>query len=312
MKIIFMGTPEFSVPSLKALTDNKFNVCAVVTQPDKPVGRGGKILNSPVKNFALENNIPVFQFEKISKEGIETLKKLSPDIMITVAFGQILSTEILNIPPLGIINVHASLLPKYRGAAPIQWAIIKGENITGITIMKTEKGLDTGDILLTKTTKINPEETSGELAKRLSLLGAETLIEYLTNINKFIPKKQDEQTASYFPMLRKTDGEINWSLSATQINNLIRGVNPWPGAYTYYDNQILKIWKAAVVTDNAYKDKIEGEVLISDSKRGLFVKCGSNLLEILELQAINGKKMSAKAYLNGKHIPVGTVLTSQL
>ncbi len=312
MKIIFMGTPEFAVPSLKCLIEKGYNVCAVMTQPDRPVGRGGKIIISPVKQTAIQNKIPVYQFEKISKEGIEIIKNLSPDIIITAAFGQILSEELLKIPPLGVINVHASILPQYRGAAPIQWAVIKGEKITGITIMKTEKGLDTGDILYCEKTEIKPEETAGELTERLSYIGASALINYLNHYNQFLPQKQNEDTATYFPILRKTDGEINWNMPAESIYNLIRGVNPWPGAYTYYDNQILKIWKAKVIINNDYINKMDGEVIISDSKHGLQVKCGTNILDILELQTINGKKMSAKDFLNGKRIPTGTVFTTQL
>jgi methionyl-tRNA formyltransferase len=249
MKIIFLGTPHFAVASLKALIASNHKIIAVVTQPDRPRNRGEVIGFSPVKECALKNGLKVLQYEKISLEGAAELKGLDPDIMITAAYGQILSQEILNVAKYGVLNVHASLLPKYRGAAPVQWAIICGEQKTGVTIMKTDIGIDTGDILLAQEIKIGANETAGDMLNRLGVLGAECIIDALCLIENGMAKfiRQKHSDATRFAMLKKSDGLIDWSKSAAQIYNLIRGVNPWPGAFAHYDGRLLKIWESQIV-----------------------------------------------------------------
>ncbi|MBR2384787.1 MAG: methionyl-tRNA formyltransferase [Clostridia bacterium] len=305
MKIIYLGTPEFAVAPLKAIIESQnHDVVAVVTQPDRPVGRKNIITPPPVKVVALENDIPVFQYEKIRVEGVENLKSLHADIMITCAYGQILSKEIIDICPHGIINIHASLLPKYRGAAPIQYAVINGEKTTGVTVMQTEVGLDTGDILEAFETPIGESETAGDLFVRLSNMGAEKICSVLDKIEKgeIVPQKQDESKAFVVKTIKKEDALINFSKSALEIKNLINGMNPWPIAYTFANGKKLKIYRA--ITVDACGNV--GEVIKADKK--LYIACGEGAIEVLELQEEGGKVMNALSYLNGRKLKVGDIL----
>lgn len=309
MKIVFMGTPEFAVPDLKMLIDKKYEIAGVFTQPDRPKGRGKKLSAPPVKELALEYGIPVYQYLKVKKpEPVSVLKDINPDLIVVAAFGQILSKEILDIPKMGCINVHASLLPGYRGAAPIQWTIINGEQYTGITTMYMGEGVDTGDILLQEKIEIMPDETGAELTERLSHLGASLLDETIIKLEKGEVQrvKQDESKSSYYPILDKKLGLIDWSKKSLQIKDLIRAVDPWPGAFTHLNDGILKIWRASVLNDR-FNGK-PGEVLSGDDKNGLLVKTGDGVLKIEELQAPNSKRMNADDYLRGKPIDNGTIL----
>ena len=306
MRIVFMGTPEFAVPSLRALLDNGYNVVGAITQPDRPAGRGHKLTPCPVKVLAVEKGVPIYQFEKIKNEGVECLKQLAPDLVVTAAFGQLLSQEILDIPRYGTMNVHASLLPQYRGSAPINWCILNGEKVAGVTTMLTDIGMDTGDMLLKAETEIGELETAGELTARLSELGAQLLIETLKRYPEgdLKPTPQNEAEASYQPMLNKEMGHIDWTKSAQEIACRVRGLNPWPCAYTENENGRLKIYLARACTAKGEADP--GTVVVSGAKEGLFIACGDGWLEILEMQAPNAKRMAAKAYLQGKKIETGT------
>ena len=309
MRVAFMGTPEFAVPALRALLDAGCDVVAAFTQPDRPAGRGNKLTACPAKEFAASRGVPVFQFERIRlREGRETLAALRPDLCVTAAFGQILSQRVLDIPPLGTINVHASLLPRYRGPAPINWCIAMGERETGVTIMYTDAGIDTGDIVMARRTPIGELETAGELTERLSLLGAELLLEAIAAIGRgeVTRTPQDESLATHHPMLSREMGRIDWTLPAREIANRARGFNPWPGAYALLGGDILKIWRAKEAEGE--HSGAPGEMALSDPKKGLIVACGEGALEIVELQAPGGKKMQASAFLLGKPIQAGTVL----
>ena len=305
MRIVFMGTPEFAVPSLKALLDAGYGVVGVFTQPDRPVGRGHKLAACPVKKLAVERGVPVYQFERLrNEEGLACLRALAPDIVVTAAFGQILSQALLDVPKMGTVNVHASLLPAYRGAAPINWCILNGETRTGVTTMLTDAGVDTGAMLLRRETDIGETETAAELSVRLSQLGAELLIETLKGYiaGEIAPTPQDERLASRQPMLKKEMGLIDWTRSAKEIACQARGLDPWPSAYTDYLGGTLKIYRARPVEGEGDP----GTVLRSSAKEGLFVACGEGALEVLEMQAPGGKRMSARAYLAGKKIEPGT------
>ena len=305
MRVVFMGTPEFAVPSLKALLDADYGVVGVFTQPDRPVGRGHKLAACPVKKLALERGVPVYQFERLrNEEGLACLRSLAPDIVVTAAFGQILSQALLDVPKMGTVNVHASLLPAYRGAAPINWCILNGETRTGVTTMLTDAGVDTGAMLLRRETDIGETETAAELSARLSQLGAELLIETLKGYiaGEIAPVKQDERLASRQPMLKKEMGLIDWTRSAKEIACQARGLDPWPSAYTDCLGGTLKIYRARP----AMGEGEPGTVLRSSAKEGLFVACGEGALEVLEMQAPGGKRMSARAYLAGKKIEPGT------
>ena len=301
MKIVFMGTPEFAVPSLKMLLNYPgAEVAGVFTQPDRPKGRGNKLTASPVKQTALEAGIPVFQPEKIRKTGLEDLRKLEPDLCVTAAFGQILSREILDVPRLGNINVHASLLPKHRGSAPIAHAIMTGDRKAGVTTMMMDEGIDTGDILLQEETEIGESETCGELTERLSLLGAETLRKTLAEMEagtlKRIPQNHAEMT--YDPMLTKEMGHTDLSGSAEQIRGLINGLNPWPCVSISCTEGPLKLLRAVC----AEAEGVPGKILRADPKEGLVIACGTGAVRILELQAPGGKRMRAEDYLRGHSI----------
>ena len=309
-RVVFMGTPEFAVPSLRALADaGVYDIAGVFTQPDRPAGRGRKLTACPVKQFALERGLPVFQFEKIRRpEGVAQLKALAPDVMVTAAFGQILTQEILDIPAFGTLNVHASLLPGYRGPAPINWCIVNGEKQAGVTIMRTDAGIDTGDMLRARAVDIGELETAGELTLRLAGLGAgllaETLPDYLAG--RIAPVPQDPEKASYQPMLKKEMGLIDWTRPARGIACQVRGLNPWPCAFTQMGEGALKIYLAKALPCEV--EAAPGEVIVSGPKEGLIVRCGEGALEILEMQAPGGKRMPAKAYLAGKKIDAGTRL----
>ncbi|MHB1315644.1 MAG: methionyl-tRNA formyltransferase [Christensenellales bacterium] len=304
MRIVFLGTPDFAVPSLLAMVSNGYSVVAVFSQPDRPKGRGNKLAMPPVKEAALQHGIPVFQCEKIRQaENVSKLKELKPDLMVTAAFGQILSKEILDIPPLGCVNVHASLLPKYRGSSPIQWAIINGETETGITTMYTSLGVDQGDMILQKKTPILPDETAGGLFGRLSLLGAEVLLETLGLIRKGTAPRipQNEAEATRCPMLTKETGRIDWDMPPQQIINLIRGVSPWPGAYAKINGMAIKIWKASYAGDKP-DGAAPGEIICADREHGIIVCCFNGLLRIDELQLPGGRRMSGSDYLAGNNL----------
>lgn len=306
MRIVFMGTPEFAVPSLEILMENGYEVVGVFTQPDRPKGRGNKLTPSPVKVAAQKYGIPVLQPEKIRKTGVEDLRSLKPDLCVTAAFGQILSQEILDIPPMGNINVHASLLPKHRGSAPIAWAIMQGDPKAGVTTMMMDKGIDTGDMLLTAETEISETETCGELTERLSRIGAELLLETVKKMEdgslERIP--QDHEHMTYDPMLEKQFGIPEWTADANKVRGQINGLNPWPCVAVELEEGRLKLLRAALAEGTGKP----GEVLKADPKAGLVIACGNGAVSILELQAPGGKQMKASDYLRGHSIPVGTVL----
>lgn len=298
MRIVFMGTPEFAVPSLRTLLEFPgAEVVGVFTQPDRPKGRGNKLTPSPVKQAALEAGIPVFQPERIRKTGVEALRELKPDLCVTAAFGQILSREILEIPALGNINVHASLLPRHRGAAPIAYAIMAGDKKTGVTTMMMDEGIDTGDILMQQETEIGESETCAELTERLGQIGAETLRATLQALTegtlKQIPQKNEEMT--YDPMLTKEMGTTDFTGSADSVRGLINGLNPWPCVSIPWGGERLKLLRAA----GAEGTGTPGEILLADPKGGLVVACGEGAVRILEVQAPGGKRMRAEDYLRG-------------
>lgn len=314
LNILFMGTPDFAKESLEAIYNAGYNVIGAVTNPDKPKGRGMKMIPSPVKEFALEKDIPVYQPLKVRNniEFIEEMKALNPDVICVVAYGKILPKEILDIPRLGCINVHGSLLPKYRGAAPIQWAVINGEKQTGITTMYMDIGMDTGDMILKETVDIGEDETTGELWERLSSLGGRLLVDTLKLIEEGkAPREKQSDDFTMAPMLNKEMAEINWNeKSAQEIKNLVRGLNPIMGAYTYINDKKLKFWKANVITfsdfENKYNlttDNIElGNIILANDKQGLFIKAKDAVLEVVEIQADGSKRMSAKDFLRGNKL----------
>ncbi len=302
-----MGTPEFAVPCLQSLIDENYDVIGVFTQPDKPKGRGYILTPPPVKELALKYSIPVFQPQKMHDEQtICNLKSLNPDLIIVVAYGKILPKEILDIPPLGCINVHASLLPKYRGAGPIQWSVINGEKETGVTTMYMDVGLDNGDMIINNSIKIGENETAGELHDRVSVLGAQTLIETLNLLKKgeIIRTKQNDNIATYAPMLDKKLCEIDFSKDAQSIHNLIRGLSPWPVAVTKLNGKTLKIHRSLCSEENV--SALPGEVVQNDGK--IVVSCGNGCIEILELQLEGKKRMNSAEFLRGNPIKLKTIL----
>lgn len=295
LRVIFMGTPEFAVPSLAALADKTEIIC-VVTQPDRPKGRGHKLLPPPVKIFSQERNLPIIQPAKVKNpEVVEQLAALKPDLIVVVAFGQILSQKILDIPKFGCINVHASLLPKYRGAAPIEWAIINGETATGITTMQMNAGLDTGDILLKSEVKIGAEMILPELRERLMTVGADLLVETLKKLPEIVPIKQDDSQSCYAPLIKKETGLIDWKKSARELNNLIRGLYGGARAGKY------KIFRSRVAEEGIFLGI--GEIKVIGGR--FYVGTGEGVLEILEIQAPNAKKMTAAEFLRGKKVGDG-------
>lgn len=305
MRIVFMGTPDFAVPSLQALIDAGHDVCAVYTQPDKPQGRKQILTAPPVKTLALEHDIPVFQPNTL-KNGDEQarLRELAPEVIIVVAYGKLLPKAVLDIPPHGCINVHGSLLPRWRGAAPIQWAVIAGDEMAGVTTMQMAEGLDTGDMLLTYETKVGEKETAGELFDRLAQSGAELLTQTLVKLDEIEPRPQDDAQSCYAHMLDKQMAVIDWSKSAHEIDCLIRGLNPWPIALTTLSGERLKVFAAEKAAGNGEP----GTVLEADPKKGLTVACGEGALGLTEIQLVGGKRMKANDFLRGHAIEVGTKL----
>ena len=323
MKILFMGTPDFAKQSLEAIYEAGFEIVGVVTNIDKPKGRGMKLVCSPVKEYAISKNLKIYQPEKVrnNTEFIEEIKALNPDVICVVAYGKILPKEILEIPPKGCINVHASLLPKYRGAAPIQWAVLNGDKVTGVTTMYMDVGMDTGDMILKKEVLIGDEETTGELWERLSNIGASLLIETLNLVEEGkAPRTKQPEEFSLAPMLDKSIAKIDWeNNSAMQIKNLVRGLNPFMGAYTTLNQKKIKFWKVKVYEYNETKDlNIEyndwqnaksGTIIKSDSKKGIFIKAKDGIIQVLEIQGENSKKMPITEYLKGNKVISGDIFS---
>jgi len=312
-RIVFMGTPAFAVPSLKALLDRGENVVCVVTQPDRPKGRGRKIMMPPVKELALKASIPVLQPESIrGGEFLAELRQYNPDIIGLTAYGNILPENIINLPPLGTINVHGSLLPKYRGAAPIQWALINGETETGITIMQMDKGVDTGDILLQEKLPIGPEDTAGSLSGKLAELGGKALGAALDllRLDKLNPTQQDNNLASLAPLLNKEDGLVNWLHSAVQISCQIRGLDPWPTTYTTLSGKRLRLFSPEVADKSLCLGCSISEpgIICTANRDGLLITTGDGCLLIKEIQAEGSRRMSVEAFLSGHTIQSGTLL----
>lgn len=311
MRVVFMGTPDFAVGTLEALIEAGHEVIGVVTQPDKPKGRGKTLMPTPVKEVALRHQIPVYQPKKVREEEFtETLKKLSLDVIVVAAFGQIITKEILEIPRFGCINVHASLLPAYRGAAPIQWAVINGEKESGVTIMQMDEGLDTGDMIDKVVVPLAEDETGGSLFDKLSQAGARLCVKVLKDLEegKAVREKQpEESTTAYASMISKKMGEINWKDSAKSIEQLIRGLNPWPSAYTFLNGKNLKIWKAEADMTQAEKN-IPGTVVRADEE-GICVACGTGRLILKEVQLEGKKRMDSASFLRGCKVEPGTRLT---
>lgn len=303
MKIVFLGTPDFAVESLQAVYDAGHEILAVVTQPDKERNRR-EVTFSPVKQRALDLGLKVLQFSKIREEGEEILRGLAPDVMVTCAYGQIISQSILDIPKYGVINVHASLLPLFRGSSPIQWAILTGQKRTGVSIMRTALQVDSGDVLLQKSVDIGEDETAGELFDRLANLGAEALVEGLGLIESgravFTP--QDHSKATHYPMLSKEDGHIDWNSNAQEILCKIRGMNPWPSAYCYLDGKIFKIWRANVAQDELGI----GEIQIQG--KSMKIGCGDGAIEALEVQLEGKRRMDTASFVAGVKIQNGTIV----
>lgn len=325
MKIVFMGTPDFARDSLSAIYDAGHEIPAVVTVPDKPKGRGMKLIPCEVKEYAVEKNIKVYQPEKLreNKEIVDILKDINPDVICVVAYGKIIPKEILEIPKYGCVNVHPSLLPQYRGSAPIQWAILNGDKETGVTTMYLDEGMDSGDIILQTKTPIDKDETSGELWDRLSKIGAELLVETLEKIeNKTAPRIKQPKEFTLAPMLEKSQAKIDWeSKTAEEIKNLVRGLNPIMGAYSTINGKKIKFWKVNVIEEKTLYDMfpdlseysykmreiIPGTVLFSGDKNGLYIKAIDGIIEAVEVQAENSKKMHILEFLRGNNIQAGNV-----
>jgi methionyl-tRNA formyltransferase len=309
MRIVFMGTPEFSVPSLQALLRSGHSVVGVVTQPDRPKGRGQELAASPIKQVALEHRIPTLQPLKMKDPAfLEALSAWKPDLIAVTAFGRILPKVILDLPPKGCINVHASLLPKYRGAGPIQWALIKGEYETGITTMLMDEGMDTGALLLREKVSIEPDDTAGTLSARLAEIGGQLLITTLEQLEKgaLVPAPQDHGRATMAPLLKKEDGLLDWTQSAAELANRVRGLTPWPGAYTFAGEERWGIWRAAAMEQSA--GSAAPGTVHRTTKDAILVATGRGLLAITELQPANSRKMTAAQYLAGHPITPGLVL----
>lgn len=299
MRVVFMGTPDFSVPALERIA-SEHEVVAVVTQKDKPKGRGQSVSYTPVKESALKLNIPVLQPDKVKEESfVEELRALNPDVIVVIAFGQILSKEILDMPELGCVNVHASLLPKYRGAAPIQWAVIDGEEKSGVCTMKMDEGLDTGDIIDVEEVELDPKETGGSLFDKLATLGGELILKTLQNLEfgnaQFV--KQDDSKSTYAKKMTKDLGHIDFTKDAESIERLIRGLNPWPSAFTYLDGKVMKIWDADVVDESG-----EPGTVTSEDKDSFVIATGDKALKVNELQLEGKKRIKASDFLNGRSI----------
>ena len=312
MRIVFMGTPDFAVPSLEALLRSPDQVVGVVTQPDRPKGRGHDVVLSPIKSLAQRAGLPILQPVKMKDPVfLEALQGWKPDLIAVTAFGRILPQVILDLPPHGCLNVHGSLLPKYRGAGPIQWAVINGEHETGITTMLMDAGMDTGAMLLQEHVAIGPQETAGELAVRLAAIGGRLLVETIEKLKAgtVTPTPQDHSQATLAPMLKKEDGLIDWTLGAIQIANRIRGLSPWPGGYTYFKQDRWTIWRAMPEPEQGTAQTAPG-TLVETGKAGLVVTTGKGVLRILELQAANSRRMEAREYIAGHPLVSGSLLSS--
>lgn len=326
LNVLFMGTPDFARESLKSLIEANYNIIGVVTNQDKPKGRGMKMVYSPVKEYAIENDLPIYQPEKIKNnmEFIEEIKSLNPDVICVVAYGKILPKEILDIPKYGCINVHASILPKYRGAAPIQWAVLNGDEQTGVTTMYMDVGMDTGDIIEVEKTKIGKEETTGELWDRLAKMGGKLLVETLNKIEEgTVTRKKQGDNFTIAPMLNKDMAKINWEeKTAKEIHNLVRGLNPIMGAYTFLNDKKIKFWKVKVRTQEELvtlfpeleeylfklNDITDGTILFANDKKGLFIKAKDGIIEVEEIQGENAKRMKVGDFLRGNEILAGQIL----
>lgn len=325
MRILFMGTPDFALESLKALYDAKYDIIGVVTNVDKPKGRGMKMVASPVKEYAIEKNLQVYQPIKVrnNPEFLEEVKKLNPDLICVVAYGKILPQELLDIPKYGCVNVHGSLLPEYRGAAPIQWAVLNGDKKTGVTTMFMNAGMDTGDMILKEEVEIGEDETTGELWDRLKTIGANLLIKTVKEIeNGTATRTKQPEEGTMAPMLSKEMAKIDWkNKTANDIKNLVRGLNPIMGAYTFLDGKKIKFWKVQTLTENELLEKFQeleeykyhlnkmqaGTVLFSDDKKGLFIKANGGILQVLEIQGENSKRMAVGDFLRGNPVGVGNM-----
>lgn len=325
MKILFMGTPDFAMESLKCLYEAKYDIIGVVTNPDKPKGRGMKMLASPVKEFALEKNLKIYQPESVRKniEFIEEIKKINPDLIIVVAYGKILPKEILDIPKYGCVNIHASILPKYRGAAPIQWAVLNGDKTTGVTTMYMDEGMDTGDIILKSETSIGENETTGELWDRLSKIGGRLLVDTIKKIETGNANRiKQGKDFTMAPMLNKEISKIDWqNKTAIEIKNLVRGLNPIMGAITFLNEKKIKFWKIDVISEQelinlfpeleeySYKinDITSGAVMFSSDKKGLYIKANGGIISVLEVQGENAKRMNICDFLRGNEIYAGEI-----
>lgn len=329
MRILFMGTPDFALESLKALYEAKYDIIGVVTNVDKPKGRGMKMVASPVKEYAIEKKLQVYQPVKVrnNPEFLEEVKKLNPDLICVVAYGKILPQELLDIPKYGCVNVHGSLLPEYRGAAPIQWAVLNGDKKTGVTTMFMNAGMDTGDMILKEEVEIGDDETTGELWDRLKMIGANLLIKTVKEIeNGTATRTKQPEEGTMAPMLSKEMAKIDWeNKTAQEIKNLVRGLNPIMGAYTFLDGKKIKFWKVQTLTENELLEKFQelkeykyhlnkmqaGTVLFSDEKRGLFIKANEGILQVLEIQGENSKRMAISDFLRGNKIDVGYILGTE-
>ena len=320
-----MGTPDFALESLKALYEAKYDIIGVVTNIDKPKGRGMKMVASPVKEYAIEKNLQVYQPIKVrnNPEFLEEVKKLNPDLICVVAYGKILPQELLDIPKYGCVNVHGSLLPEYRGAAPIQWAVLNGDKKTGVTTMFMNAGMDTGDMILKEEVEIGEDETTGELWDRLKTIGANLLIKTVKEIeNRTATRTKQPEEGTMAPMLSKEMAKIDWeNKTAQEIKNLVRGLNPIMGAYTFLDGKKIKFWKVQTLTENELLEKFQeleeykyhlnkmqaGTVLFSDDKKGLFIKANDGILQVLEIQGENSKRMAVGDFLRGNPVGVGNM-----
>lgn len=320
-----MGTPDFALESLKALYEAKYDIIGVVTNIDKPKGRGMKMVASPVKEYAIEKNLQVYQPIKVrnNPEFLEKVKKLNPDLICVVAYGKILPQELLDIPKYGCVNVHGSLLPEYRGAAPIQWAVLNGDKKTGVTTMFMNAGMDTGDMILKEEVKIGEDETTGELWDRLKMIGANLLIKTVKEIeNGTATRTKQPEEGTMAPMLSKEMAKIDWkNKTANDIKNLVRGLNPIMGAYTFLDGKKIKFWKVQTLTENELLEKFQeleeykyhlnkmqaGTVLFSDDKKGLFIKANGGILQVLEIQGENSKRMAVGDFLRGNPVEAGKI-----
>lgn len=309
MKILFMGTPDFAAESLEKLYNSNHEIIGVVTNPDRPKGRGMKLAESPVKEFAVLKNIPVYQPQKVkeNEEFLNDIKNMNPDIVCVVAYGKILPKEILEIPKYGCINLHGSILPKYRGSAPIQWAVLNGDKKTGVTTIYMNEQMDAGDMILTRETEIGEYETTGELWERLSTIGAELLLETVDRIEKgTAPRVPQEGDFTLAPMLNREMSKIDWNTSAIAIKNLVYGLNPIIGAYTMYDEKKIKIWKLEILEELSSKEP--GTIIEADDKKGLKIATKDNVIFVTEIQGENAKRMPIGDFLRGNKLEVGKVL----